>query len=172
MGRGAWWATVHGVPKSRMWLSDWAQTINTFVVWATVSYNLQLNASLTDRMCMPNSISLHGSNFIQWLHYLEAEMDQKGCLSTKTSITVSTPSTLLLGKLSVPSLMAFLLLLFIHNNKLSPLFCGCTTCIWDLFLVPWPEIKPMPPVGKDRLLTIGPPGKSPWQTFPGHVPRP
>ena len=28
MDRGAWWATVHGVAKSWMWLSDWAQTLN------------------------------------------------------------------------------------------------------------------------------------------------
>ena len=25
MDRGAWWAAVHGVAKSRTWLSDWAQ---------------------------------------------------------------------------------------------------------------------------------------------------
>ena len=26
MDRGAWWATVHGVTRSRMWLNDWACT--------------------------------------------------------------------------------------------------------------------------------------------------
>jgi len=26
MDRGAWWATVHGVAKSRIWLSNWAHT--------------------------------------------------------------------------------------------------------------------------------------------------
>ena len=28
MDRGAWWATFHGVVKSRTWLSDWAQSLN------------------------------------------------------------------------------------------------------------------------------------------------
>ena len=32
MDRGAWWATVHGVPKSRTVLSDLAQTPTNFVV--------------------------------------------------------------------------------------------------------------------------------------------
>ena len=27
MDRGAWWATVHGVEKSRTWLNDWARDL-------------------------------------------------------------------------------------------------------------------------------------------------
>ena len=29
-GRGAWWATVHGVTKSRTWLSDWTTALWRF----------------------------------------------------------------------------------------------------------------------------------------------
>ena len=32
MGRGAWWATVHGVTKNQTWLSDWAHR-HTHTSW-------------------------------------------------------------------------------------------------------------------------------------------
>ena len=35
MDRGAWWATVHGVEKSRLWLSDF-----TFLVWESLYFTL------------------------------------------------------------------------------------------------------------------------------------
>ena len=33
MGRGAWWAAVHGVAKSQTRLSDWATSLFTFMHW-------------------------------------------------------------------------------------------------------------------------------------------
>ena len=50
MDRGAWWATVHGVPKSQTWLSDWAHTIKPILIcdpdWRGQKYQ---TTSLTPR---------------------------------------------------------------------------------------------------------------------------
>ena len=32
MGRGAWWAAVHGVAKSQTWLSNWARMLTQFLI--------------------------------------------------------------------------------------------------------------------------------------------
>ena len=36
MDRGAWWATVHGVAKSRTLLSDFTFTFKNLEVWETI----------------------------------------------------------------------------------------------------------------------------------------
>ena len=40
MDRGAWWATVYGVPKSQTRLSDWAQFDNRLFLWLNSSLHL------------------------------------------------------------------------------------------------------------------------------------
>ena len=35
MDRGAWWASIHGVAKSQMWLSDWADT-HTYSIYSSI----------------------------------------------------------------------------------------------------------------------------------------
>ena len=41
LGRGAWWATVHGATKSWTWLSDWAPSVNTVFPLARQKHNWQ-----------------------------------------------------------------------------------------------------------------------------------
>ena len=36
MGRGAWWAIVHGIAKSQTQLSNWAHTERLLIVWARI----------------------------------------------------------------------------------------------------------------------------------------
>ena len=45
MNRGAWWATVHGVAKSRTWLSNWAHTpvvIVCLILWRSLVFFCQI----------------------------------------------------------------------------------------------------------------------------------
>ena len=45
MDRGAWWATVHGVTKSRTRLSEFTFTLNGLVVFSTF-FKFSLNLSI------------------------------------------------------------------------------------------------------------------------------
>ena len=51
MGRGAWWATVHGATKSRTWLSNWAQSC-TGMRWSP-SWDLRILAWISS--CTQNN---------------------------------------------------------------------------------------------------------------------
>ena len=52
MDRGAWWATVHGVAKSRTRLSDFTNTLSTHYLKLSVSQNWYLKK---DALCLIHS---------------------------------------------------------------------------------------------------------------------
>ena len=49
MDRGAWWARVHGVAKSRIWLSDWEQHLGLQKILSVFFCTHQRNGSTIHR---------------------------------------------------------------------------------------------------------------------------
>ena len=59
MDRGAWWATVHGVSKSQIQLSDYAQTSETLLEKGPVLY--VGSGNFVERTALPWQDSLGSS---------------------------------------------------------------------------------------------------------------